>query len=119
MAPAYLAVVVLVNLCVNNSGLNLVLGSYLSAEHYEPVLVSASRWTEKSTTSVSAESAIHCASSCQLRVKDGGHKCWQFSFDDGVCKLSGWITEASSASGASVQTWRTIVGRFCCFYTYY
>ena len=105
-------------ICVNHLGLNLALSGNLNVEHYEPVLVPASRWTDKSTTSAPAESAIHCASSCQLREKSGGPKCWQFSFHDGVCKLSGWITEASSASGSTVQTWRTIIGMIYCFCTY-
>ena len=78
-------------ICVNHLGLNLALSGNLNVEHYEPVLVPASRWTDESITLAPAESAIHCASSCQLREKSGGPKCWQFSFHDGVCKMSGWI----------------------------
>ena len=76
-------------ICVDHLGLNLALSGNLNVEHYEPVLVPASRWTDESITSAPAESAIHCASSCQLREKSGGPKCLQFSFHDGVRKLSG------------------------------
>ena len=97
-------------LCIISLGLNLVFS--LKVRHYEPVLVAASRWTDKSTTSVPAESAIHCASSCQLRRDEGEHVCFQFRFHDGVCQLSGWIPEAVSTTESTVQTWRMILGKF-------
>ena len=86
------------------------MSSGFSAVHFEPVSVPQSRWTETTTSSAPAVSAIHCGSMCHLRKKEGGLECLQFSFKEGVCQLAGWIEEATSTEGSTVQTWRKIAG---------
>ena len=76
--------------------------------HYEHIFIPTSKWTEASTTSGPAESAIHCGLRCSKQVHRVCHK---FKFEDGVCEVSGeWIQETTEKPSTTV--FRKIIGQF-------